>query len=333
MKKEITAARMHELLKRNAFADVDLSQVETMGADELRAFTVGQADRLLGILPYGEMMGWFMDKFFDGEFERREDNPLRLEDSALVRWYYELADLGWCLLTHLPFDLNTIEPGLGTAAPDSEQDNATPFSNPELAYGIDNERLVCWLRSTPYKRVAALVSRIMLEREYDRVVGHFDAVQDYYAEHCRSDLLDLQKTDQCEAFVASVLDAIQTVLDHQQKGRALGLDDDGLEVVDALWGWMPHDYDADCVAATREICEAVEASMPAPTVIRSRNGFARFQKPVMQQMEAIARRHDLDVDLTDKYNITMGYLTDWLYRKYMGREIDNNGEWNGDEEF
>jgi len=104
-------------------------------------------------------------------------------------------------------------------------------------------------------------------------------------------------------------------------------------VVDALWGWMPHDYDADCVAATREICEAVEASMPAPTVIRSRNGFARFQKPVMQQMEAIARRHDLDVDLTDKYNITMGYLTDWLYRKYMGREIDNNGEWNGDEEF
>jgi len=289
-------------------------------------------------------MGWFMDKFFDGEFERREDNPLRLEDSALARWYYELADLGWCLLTHLPFDLNTIEPGLGTAAnkaqqglgtdaPDSEQDNATPFSNPELAYGIDNERLVCWLRSTPYKRVAALVSRIMLEREYDRVVGHFDAVQDYYAEHCRSDLLDLQKTDQCEAFVASVLDAIQTVLDHQQRGRALGLDDDGLEVVDALWGWMPHDYDADCVAATREICEAVEASMPAPKVIRSRNGFAHFQKPVIQQMEAIARKHDLDIDLTDKYNISMGYLTDWLFRKYMGKEIEYDSPLDGLQEF
>ena len=118
-----------------------------------------------------------------------------------------------------------------------------------------------------------------------------------------------------------------------QRGRELGLDDDGLEVVDALWGWMPHDYDADCVAATREICKAAEAAMPAPTVIRSRNGFALFQKPVMEQMEAIARKHDLDIDLTDKYSITMGYLTDWLYRKYMGKEIEHDSPLDGYKDF
>ena len=312
MKKEITAEYMHKLLKDGAFKDVDLSRIATMSDDERRVFTIEQADRLLGAQGYGDTMRWYMGQFFDDEFELRDDNPLCEEDSVLAQWYIALADLGWCLITHLPFDLNSIELGLSTHAEDPEQD-----------YTIDNERLTAWLRSTPYKRVAALVARIMLEREYDRVVAHFDAAQDYYAEHCHSGSLNVQQTEQCETFVTSVLDAIATVLSHQQRGRELGLDDDGLEVVDALWGWMPHDYDADCVAATREICEAAEAAMPAPTVIRSRKGFAQFQQPVMQQMEAIARKHDLDIDLTDKYSITMGYLTDWLYRKYM--EIHGQG--------
>lgn len=322
MKKEITAEYMHKLLKDGAFKDVDLSRLATMSDDERRVFTIEQADRLLGAQGYGDMMRWFMGQFFDDEFELRDDNPLCEEESLLAQWYIALADLGWCLITHLPFDLNSIEPGLGTHAEDPEQD-----------YTIDNERLTSWLRTTPYKRVAALVARIMLEREYDRVVAHFDAAQDYYAEHCHSGSLNVQKTEECEAFVTSVLDAIATVLSHQQRGRELGLDDDGLEVVDALWGWMPHDYDADCVAATREICEAAEAAMPAPTVIRSRNGFALFQKPVIQQMEAIARKHDLDIDLTDKYSITMGYLTDWLYRKYMGKEIEHDSPLDGLQDF
>ena len=322
MKKEITAEYMHKLLKDGAFKDVDLSRLATMSDDERRVFTIEQADRLLGEHPYGDMMRWFMGQFFEDEFELRDDNPLCEEQSVLAQWYIALADLGWCLITHLPFDLNSIEPGLGTHAEDPAQD-----------YTINNEQLTAWLRSTPYKRVAALVARIILEREYERVVGHFDAAQDYYAEHCHSGSLNVQQTEQCEAFVTNVLDAIATVLSHQQRGRELGLDDDGLEVVDALWGWMPHDYDADCVAATREICKAAEAAMPAPTVIRSRNGFALFQKPVMEQMEAIARKHDLDIDLTDKYSITMGYLTDWLYRKYMGKEIEHDSPLDGLQEF
>ena len=99
------------------------------------------------------------------------------------------------------------------------------------------------------------------------------------------------------------------------------------------------DYIKDKIASDgyppsiREICEAVEAAMTGPTVIRSRKGYVLFQKPVMEQMEAIARKHDLDIDLTDKYNITMGYLTDWLYRKYMGKEIEYDSPLDGYKEF
>jgi hypothetical protein len=89
---------------------------------------------------------------------------------------------------------------------------------------------------------------------------------------------------------------------------------------------MPHDYDKDCVEAARDICQAVEASLPAPTVIRSRNGFIAYKKPVMKQLEAIAKKHDVDIDLTDEYNITMGYLTEWLYAKYSRGLIDNDDD-------
>ena len=173
----------------------------------------------------------------------------------------------------------------------------------------------------------------MLEREYGRVVDHFDAVQDYYAEHCRTDFLDLQKTEQCEEFIKQVLDSIDTVNAHQQRGRELGLNDEEMRVVDALWGWMPHDYQQEYVAAAREICQAVEASLPAPTAIRSRKGFTVYKKPVLEQMEAIAKKNDLDVDLTDKYNITLGYLSEWLFTKYMGDQLTYDDPLNGYKEF
>ncbi len=312
MKKDITVEYLHDMLKQSVFMDVDLSKVEGMSDDERRKFTIAEADELLGQREYGDSMYWFVGQFLHDDYERREDNPLYQEDSALARWYIELADFGYTLISHVTINLDYIEPGL-----------AQHPDEPELDYTIDNEPLMKWLRETPYKRIAVMTARIMLDREYDRVVAHFDAVQDYYAENCTTDTGKyLKKPEMCEKYINDVLQCIQTVKDHQQRGRELGLSDDEMRVADALWGWMPHDYDEDCVAAAREICQAAEESLPAPTAIRSRNGFIIFKKPVMKQFEAIAKKHDVDIDLTDKYNITMGYLTEWLYAKYMGKQLD-----------
>ena len=30
------------------------------------------------------------------------------------------------------------------------------------------------------------------------------------------------------------------------------------------------------------------------------------------------KKYDLPVDLTDRYNLTMGYMHEWLYSKYLG---------------
>lgn len=322
MKKEITAEYMHQLLKEQVFKDVDLNKLEGMSYDERCQFTLEVANDILGQRPYGDAMAWYAGQFLEDDHTEREDNPLYGEEGDLVDWYYELADLGFDLLNHVAIDQSQLMPGLTSDDYEIRMD-----------YSPSNQRLIQWLRTTPYRRVAMLVARIMLEKEYDRVVGHFDAVQDYYAEHCSSTFIDMQDEAKCESFISQVLECINTVAEHQQRGRELGLNDDELRVVDALWGWMPHDYDEDYVAAAKEVYQAVEASMPAPTVIRSRNSFARFQQPVMQQMQEIVNRHDLNIDLTDSYNITIGYLTDWLYRKYMGKELDNDNPLDGYREF
>ena len=312
MKKEITAEYMHDLLKRNVFMDIDLSKVEEMSDDERRKFTVAVADELFGQREYGDSMHWFIGKFVDDEDTLNESNPLIDEDSALCTWYIDLAYFGFDLTNHTTINLDTIEPGL-----------AQHPDEPELDYTIDNPKLMEWLRTTPYRRIAVMIARIMLDREYKRIVANFDAVQDYYAENCSTDTDEnLKQPEMCDKYINDVLHCIETVKDHQQRGRELGLSDDEMRVVDALWGWMPHDYDEDYVAAAREICQAADESLPAPTVIRSRNGFIIYKKPVMKQLEAIAKKHDVDIDLTDKYNITMGYLTDWLWRKYS-KDLDN----------
>ena len=316
MKKEITVEYMHDLLKKSVFKNVDLSKVEGMSDDERRKFTVAEADDLLGQREYGDSMYWYVGQFLHDDGMRRLDNPLYQEEGALANWYIELADFGYALLFHIHSDLDYLEPGLGQHQYDFELD-----------YTLGNERLTKWLHDTPYRRLAVMTARIMLDLEYERVVAHFDAVQDYYAEHCTTDFGGYLKQDaKCDKYIDEVLHCIQTVSDHQQQGRALGLSDDEMRVVDALWGWMPHDYDKDCVEAARDICQAVEASLPAPTVIRSRNGFIAYKKPVMKQLEAIAKKHDVDIDLTDEYNITMGYLTEWLYAKYSRGLIDNDDD-------
>lgn len=310
MKKEITAEYMHQLLKEEVFRDIDLSKVGSMSDEERRQLTISVTDQMLSQRAYGETVGWYISQFLDVNEEPRKDNPLYQEKSAVVDWYVELAVFCNALYTHVPIDLNSIEPGMAQYPDEPEQD-----------YTIDNQRLVGWLRETPFRRVAMLVARIMLDREFERVVGVFDAVQDYYAEHCTTNTINTQDAAKCEAFIHSVLDSIKTVCQHQQQGRELGLNDEELRIVDALWGWMPHPYEPPYVDAAREIYQTVEANLPSPTTIRSRNGFMIFKKPLMEKFETVVRKYDLDIDLTDTYNITIGYLTEWLWVKYMGDQL------------
>jgi hypothetical protein len=62
----------------------------------------------------------------------------------------------------------------------------------------------------------------------------------------------------------------------------------------------------------------VEKLLPAKTVIRSRNGFKLFYDTVQPKLKEIVDKYDVPVDTTDYYNLTMGYMREWMYAKYLG---------------
>jgi len=308
MKKEITAAYMHKLLKESLFSEVDLTRIPEMSDEERRAFNIQQLDRIIGMRSHADALGWFIGQFIHHEGERREDNPLYEEEGTpLVDWYLELLWLGYELYEHIPFDLDLLVPGL-----------AQDKNDPENDFTIDNAPLCDWLTTTPYRFVAMLVGRIMLEVEYSKVVGYNDAEQDYYAEHCSTDNFYTDDPEEARQAVQMLLDGLKEIRSHREQGRQLGLSIEQERVVDLLWSWVPHDYPEDYVAAAKEMVEAAEREMPGKTVIRSRQGFLIYKKQLMPSLVAIVKKYDLPVDLTDRYNLTIGYMHEWLYRKYLG---------------
>lgn len=305
---ELTPARMHDLLKRNVFSDIDLERVASMDADQRRELKLSQIDKMLGMGPYAAVLNWYLSQFVDDDNQRRTENPLYdEEDTPLVAWYLEVAELGFALSNRKVFCLDLLAPGLQMGTDDLRQQ-----------FTIDNQPLIDWLQQTPHRRVAAMVARVLMRAELDRVVGHNDAVQDYYAESSATNEIDPQEIDKADAFTNQVIEALTEMRRHAERGRQLGLNDEQMRVVDLLWSWVPHDYQEDYVATAKEVIEVVDRALPAKTVIRSRKGFKVFYAQLIPQLVQVIEKHDVPVDLTDRYNLTMGYMQDWLYSKYLG---------------
>jgi hypothetical protein len=244
----------------------------------------------------------------DDDNQRRTENPLYdEEDNPLVAWYLEVAELGYALSYCRAFCLDLLAPGFQMDIDDLRQQ-----------FTIDNQQLIDWLQQTPYRRVAAMVAKILIRVELDRVVGHNDAVQDYFAENCSTGDIDTQDIDNADKFINDAIEVLTEMKQHAERGRQLGLNDEQMRVVDLLWSWVPHDYQEDYVATAKEVIEVVDRALPAKTVIRSRKGFKMFYDQLIPQLVQVIEKHDVPVDLTDRYNLTMGYMEDWLYSKYLG---------------
>ncbi len=308
MKKELTAEYMHDMLKRSVFSDIDPQQVAAIPKDQRNKVTLAQIDKILGIQSYGSMLEWYISQFIDSEKHPKLKNPLYNEpNNPLLDWYLEVCFLGHSLYQEEPFDLAALDPALATEHK----------ANYKKAFVIDNTALVNWLRETPYHRVAAMVATIMMKLELKRVFGKNDAIQDYYAEQCNTADFDIQNEDEACQVVETVLNGLTEIRQHETAGRQLGLDNEQRRVVDLLWSWVPHDYPEPYIKAAKEIIKTVKKLMPPKTMIRSQKGFKIFYASLLPELIKIVEKYDLPVDLTDRYNLTIGYMYDWVRGKYM----------------
>ena len=147
---------------------------------------------------------------------------------------------------------------------------------------------------------------------YDEAIGwsmwHDIAMQDYWAEQCGFG----HQWDEADPkpIIRKVLETLKTTAVHLAHGQELGLSDMEQQVVDTLWGWVPHDYQDNYVACAREVSEVIVRLLPPETEERSEDGYVAYY-----QQKQLAAKYDVEFDTSD-YNLTVGYFYEWMSGEY-----------------
>ena len=326
MKKTTTPKELLDVIVRNLFKDTDLSRVPRMTADELPTFTLEQEERLLAMTANGLSVAWLSDRFWTADKElilmfdphpwmeneymlkAREDMPDLTDDEyALASWISKLAALSHALFVHTYFPLDLLEEGL-------EWKHASDEENFSYSHG----RLIDWICLTPYRRVAAMVCYLVLDTETNRAIQTNQAVQDFYAMECWYDRPDWQKVDECETFITKALDGMRQIDEHYEKGLEAGLNDDEIRVLDALYGFAPHEYFEEDFPRVRDICQAAEELLPDKPYVKSEKGEREYAVRMHKRIGEIYAKYDMHYDPSDVRDLTPGYLDSWIYDKYYG---------------
>ena len=323
MKREITARELLTLIREQVFANATPDDVLKMSIVEL-------AERTTAASIYLDGLGWLIGQFWEdkerqlscdnqpllddnGRLWSREDmgDELTDEEYLVAEKIYHTAEFCSALYHHHPFDLGV----LGENSPTGE-------------FEYCNEALCEWIRTAKTRRVAALVCRIVMRAELDKAARNNQAVQDYYAEHVYGTHSDnWQKVDDCEKFIQRAMEGMAEIARHYEESRKWGLEGEAVQVMDMVYGWVPHVFEEEVVDTAREILEAANRLLPDELTLRNDAGARAYIKNVFKKAQQIAEKYDVDLDIHDGYSLTIGYMETWLERKYWGDREEEDEEW------
>lgn len=320
-----------EAIQRSAFECIDLTQVLTMDAGQLRTFTLEQLERLRSTYPDGHISLWLSDQFLTSDRQlimiraphpwlanemelrpREELYDMSDDECRIAQWIFDLATLSHSLYTHEPFDPELLGDGLGD-----------PDALYEDIYRYANQPMVDWIRTTPYRRVAAMVCYIMIEQETNWAVEKNQAVQDFYATECWGIHYAWHEVEDCEQFINDSFEAMESIREHYEKGHESGLNDEEIRVLDALYGFAPHEYFEEDFQRVRDICQVADKHLPHAPFIKSGLGQRKYASDVFRDLKQVFRRYDIPFDPSDLTDLTPGYLDAWLYDKYYNEQADD----------
>jgi hypothetical protein len=156
----------------------------------------------------------------------------------------------------------------------------------------------------------------MMEQELDWAIRSNQAVQDYYATECDRAFHDFGKLEDCEDYIKTCLNAMQRIKEHYERGRALGLSDEEIRVLDCLMGFAPHHYAEEDIPFAREVCEAANKHLPPRPYVKSEQGQKAYGKAVFADIKKIFAKYEVPYDPSNFTDLTLGYLDAWVYDKY-----------------
>ena len=315
--REMTAAELLALLKEQFFKDIDIEAVTAMNVEQRRAFTLTHADRLMGVdLGFDNAAGYIANLFFEYEPTPLTDNPMiREPQQGAGAWIVELARLLWQLqsIGRVPVEFLPDTRLLGI------ERTSEPKALNEL-YSPEVPQLLSWLKGTPYRRIGARVARMLYFQAHLEASAIDVPLADYYTENCDA-APEYEDEGSCDIYINKVLATVEAVKAHLAKGRELGLSDLEIGVVDSMWSFIPHNYPANYVTATREIVEADER---ISALAGHQHSWSKreYGKQLMADMKAIAEKHDVDLELDDQFSLPLSYLDNWIELRHYSQHDD-----------
>ena len=124
--------------------------------------------------------------------------------------------------------------------------------------------------------------------------------------------------DDCEKFIQRAIEGMGVVAHHYEEARKWGLEGEAVQVMDMVYGWMPHVFEEEVVGASREILEAANRLLPDELTLRTDVGARAYITNVFKEADQRAEKYAIDLDIHDGYSLTIGYMNTWLERKYWG---------------
>lgn len=265
-----TAKEVLAQIERRYFKGTGLAKGCKLKGDERRAYMLAQVERLLAT-EYGasSMAMWLSDEFWIADEGRKpmpwEDispqvesgyrtNPLlslkeqqTLKDNEMdrLRLILEVAGLCHDLALHYLFDLK----------------EAFGIKN---NWWVSNKRLVEWLSTTEYERIAMHTAYTLRKHAIDvYVYGHYQPAQDAMAELFSSEYGELVRDPQRTKipprdYVKTIVDAILQIERHWQRGRKLKLRPDLVMLHDEIYGVVPLRFDKGVLAAARALYDYMD---------------------------------------------------------------------------
>ena len=292
------------------FSGIDLAKLSDMTEEERRVFLFEQAERLLSANDYGDTARFYAYNVIECKDDGQLDvNPAFSGDTSVEGLW--LVRLAWLLVGVLETDVNlTLEAcELPVLKIDTDEVFVT-FDKNVFPNGITlfyNDLLKLFSNvSNNGCHLAAYLMNALCRRGIDWAVLHNPVVQDYLAKviHFKG----IRKNDDWEKIGPDLMTALLNVHNHLFLGHESGLDSQGQFIIDALWGFVPHDYPAEYVACAKEILTSVPELLPTK---RNKAAKRQFVNKVIQRCSEITKKYDVDFD-TKKFNISLSYIAFWL---------------------
>ena len=299
-------------LENKYFQGISLTETALMKTEEeRRPFVLAQVERLLNTgRSYCPLAMYLSDEFWtasEGRTPMYDDDPLEADDMLEVLTHEEImrtalildiAGLCHDLSLHYVFD----------------QHEAFGIKG---QFWVSNKELVEWLKTTPYEHIAMHTAYILKRHASDVYFDmHYQPAQDATAEIFSSEYRELIREPRHtemppRAYVETILDTLQRIERHWQRGRRLKLNPEVVKLHDDIYGVVPLQFDRVVLEAAQAIYDYMEENVRGRLHYSGRFvSWDKLPKSYRNKCDGVMRRFIQRVREVRAQYLAKGWLSD-----------------------